>query len=147
MTALASNHSDPRDYQTVDSAPRGRAADFAGEGGAATEPAVDLVHLARQTDGDEALERELLDMFDRQSARILDQLRDARADDARIGGDLAHTLKGSALAIGAGRVARSAQDYESAFAAGLRGGALVATLDALAAAVAEARAAIASLLC
>jgi HPt (histidine-containing phosphotransfer) domain-containing protein len=147
LAALASNHSDPTDYQAVDSAPVDRAADCAWEGGAGTEPAVDLVHLARQTDGDEALERELLEMFDRQSARILSQLRDARADDAKIGGDLAHTLKGSALAIGAGRVARSAQTHEAACASGLRDDALAATLDGLATAVAEARAAIASLLC
>ena len=32
-------------------------------------PAIDLVHLARQTDADPALEEELLTMFGRQPAR------------------------------------------------------------------------------
>jgi HPt (histidine-containing phosphotransfer) domain-containing protein len=54
--------------------------------------------------------------------------------------DLAHTLKGSALAIGAGRVAQSAQAYETACAGGKSPG---AALDDLVAAVAQARAAIA----
>ena len=47
--------------------------------------------------------------------------------DAKIRGDLAHTLRGSALSIGAGRVARAAQVYEAACVSGLRGGALSAT--------------------
>jgi HPt (histidine-containing phosphotransfer) domain-containing protein len=82
-----------------------------GSDGQGAEPVIDLVHLSRQTLSDEALERELLDLFERQSARIVAQLSDPGAGDAKIRGDLAHTLRGSALAIGATRVARSAQIY------------------------------------
>ena len=144
MAALASSHSESTPYRDIDPAPDDRAGESRAGVGGDREPVVDLVHLARQTDGDEALERELLDLFERQSARIVAQLRDSR--DPRVSGDLAHTLKGSALSMGAGRVARCAHLYEAACAAGLRGGPLAATLDALAEAVAEARATIAGLL-
>jgi HPt (histidine-containing phosphotransfer) domain-containing protein len=104
------------------------------------------VHLARQTDSDQALEVELLEMFERQSGRIASQLVQAGAGDGKLCGELAHMLKGSALAIGAGRVARSARAYEAVQGAGSRGGASGAALDELVDAVAEARAAIARLL-
>jgi HPt (histidine-containing phosphotransfer) domain-containing protein len=143
MAAFASSHSNTRDYSSVERVFREGTADFTDDG---FEPVIDLVHLARQTLSDQALELELLDLFDRQSARIIAQLRETRDGDAKIRGDLAHTLRGSALSIGAARVARSAQIYEAACAAGLRGGALNATLGALADTVAEARATIASLL-
>jgi HPt (histidine-containing phosphotransfer) domain-containing protein len=103
------------------------------------------VHLSRQTLSDQALEVELLDLFERQSARIVAQLRQAGCGDAKICGDLAHTLRGSALAVGAGRVARMAQIYETHCAAA-QGPAADAALEALAGAVAEARATIAQLL-
>jgi HPt (histidine-containing phosphotransfer) domain-containing protein len=116
-------------------------------GGRAEEPAIDLVHLARQTMGDEALEIELLELFDSQSARIVAQLAGAQAKDAKLRGDLAHTLRGSALAIGAGRVARTAQAYEALQnERSPRQSAVNAALAALTGAVAEARAAIARLL-
>jgi HPt (histidine-containing phosphotransfer) domain-containing protein len=110
------------------------------------EPAIDLVHLARQTGGDAALEAELLALFDRQAAGLLAQLRadgPVRAGSAEI----AHKLRGSALAIGAGRVAGAAQILE-ALASSDRAGAheRERALGGLAAAVAEARAAIAELL-
>jgi HPt (histidine-containing phosphotransfer) domain-containing protein len=111
------------------------------------EPAIDLVHLARQTMGDQALEIELLELFDGQSARIVAQLTGATGVDAKIRGDLAHTLRGSALAVGAGRVARTAQAYEALHNERSPRQALVnAALEALTGAVAEARAAIARLL-
>ena len=102
------------------------------------EPAIDLVHLARQTDNDPALEDELLVLFDRQSASILAQLSGEEAT-ARKRVDAAHMLRGSALAIGAGAVARAAQAFETTLE---RGGAGVAELEALAQAVGQARAAI-----
>jgi HPt (histidine-containing phosphotransfer) domain-containing protein len=117
-----------------------------GSDGQGNEPVIDLVHLSRQTLSDEALERELLGLFERQSARIVAQLNDPGAGDAKIRGDLAHTLRGSALAIGATRVARSAQIYETHCATAPRGAAVGAPLAALADAVAEARATIAQLL-
>ena len=109
------------------------------------EPIIDLVHLARQTLSDEALETELLELFERQSARIVAQILEAGAAEAQTCADLAHKLKGSALAIGARRVAQSAQIYEAACAERDPGESRAA-LDELAAAVGEARAAIAQLL-
>ena len=44
-------------------------------GQASGDPAIDLVHLARQTFGDIALEAELLAMFDAQAAKIAARLR------------------------------------------------------------------------
>jgi HPt (histidine-containing phosphotransfer) domain-containing protein len=105
------------------------------------EPAIDLVHLARQTDNDAALQDELLTLFDHQSASLLAQL--SRGDAAvRVRVDAAHTLRGSALAIGAGAVARAALALETALEAGNAGG---GELEALARAVEDARAAIARL--
>ncbi len=105
------------------------------------EPAIDLVHLARQTDNDTALEEELLGLFDRQSASILAQLSlEGAATKVRL--DAAHTLRGSALALGAAAVARATLALETALQAG---GAGQAELEALAQAVGQARAAIARL--
>jgi HPt (histidine-containing phosphotransfer) domain-containing protein len=105
-------------------------------------PAIDLAHLARQTLGDRALEAELLALFEIQSARITAQLTELDAGDAKSRADLAHTLRGSALAIGAGQVTAAAQAYETACAAGSPGAALGELVEA----VARARAAIAGLL-
>jgi len=81
----------------------------------AWEPAVDLVHLSRQTLGDAALETELLTLFDRQAQQFAARLgQPMRPDESRWRADLAHTLKGSALAIGAFGVGRAAQAYEDA---------------------------------
>ncbi len=102
-------------------------------------PAIDFAHLARQTLDDRALENELLALFENQAARITAQLIALGAGEAKLRADLAHTLKGSALAIGAGRAARSAQAYETACATGSPG----AALDDLVAAVAQVRVAIA----
>jgi HPt (histidine-containing phosphotransfer) domain-containing protein len=134
----------PRDIGHYPSSEPGFDEDRSAQAG---EPAIDLVHLARQTMGDQALEIELLELFDGQSARIVAQLAGARAGDAKLRGDLAHTLRGSALAIGAGRVARTAQAYEALQnERSPRQGAVNAALAALTGAVAEARAAIARLL-
>src|ERR1700691_2269812 len=103
MVAIASTHSKSMEYEATGREFRVGHADFAGEGDAASEPVIDLVHLARQTLSDQTLEVELLDLFERQSARIVAQLRETRAGDAKTRGDLAHTLRGSALAVGAGR--------------------------------------------
>ena len=111
------------------------------DGDAAPAP-IDLVHLARQCLGDRALETELLGLFARQAQAIVDSLSQS---PPRIGikarADLAHTLKGSALAVGARCVADAAQAYENAAARGT--GAQIAALQI---AVDEARRAVASLL-
>jgi HPt (histidine-containing phosphotransfer) domain-containing protein len=118
-----------------------------GPPGLADAPAIDLVHLARQTMGDQALEIELLELFDGQSARIAAQLAGPQCADAKLCADLAHTLKGSALAIGADRVARTAQAYETLrMARAPHQNAVDSALAALNEAVADARTAIARLL-
>ncbi len=104
---------------------------------------IDLVHLARQSLGDRALETELLVLFDRQAAQIMAQISGASpSSDRKFVGDLAHTLKGSARAVGAIGVAAAARAYED----GLETGNINGRLDKLAGTVAEARAAIADLL-
>ncbi len=99
------------------------------------------MHLARATDGDESLESELLAMFDRQSAKLVERVRFIDLP-RRARADIAHRLRGSALAIGAFAVAEAAEAVETAFAGE---GEPEAELAALAKAVAEARAAIAQL--
>ena len=115
----------------------------AGPDAAAGESPLDLVQLARATDGDAGLQRELLVLFDRQSASQLTQLSD-HSIAVRRRADAAHQLRGSALAVGAGAVARAAAALETALAASPANPEAVETaLAALAVAVAAARAAIA----
>lgn len=71
---------------------------------------IDLAHLGRMTLGDADVEREVLAMFAAQASEIADRLAAMPADADR----LAHTLKGSARAIGAFRVANAAAEVEAA---------------------------------
>jgi HPt (histidine-containing phosphotransfer) domain-containing protein len=74
---------------------------------------IDLIHLAHQTLGDRGLETELLGLFRRQAGQIVERLSaDLPNDSIPWRADLAHTLKGSARAIGATRVAIKAEIYE-----------------------------------
>ena len=66
---------------------------------------LDRAHLARMTFGDRSLEREVLQLFDRQAELLLGRM--GVSAPAAIA-TLAHTLKGSAAGVGAGRVARAA---------------------------------------
>ena len=102
---------------------------------AASVGTLDLDHLERMTFGEKALEREVLEMFVAQSARLLEALATLPAETPA----LAHTLKGSARAIGAFKVAGCAATLETA---GQGGQGSDAALAALRDAVAEARAAI-----
>lgn len=104
---------------------------------------IDLVHLARQTFGERDLEAELLRLFDRQSSQILARLMDGPTSDFRWRADLAHTLKGSARAVGAFGVAAAAEAYELDARVGAD---LAPAAAALAEAIAAAHAAIADLL-
>ena len=70
---------------------------------------LDEDHLARMTLGDRALEREVLEIFVRQSAIILGRIADAGPAGLA---EAAHTLSGSARGIGAWRVAHAAERLE-----------------------------------
>jgi HPt (histidine-containing phosphotransfer) domain-containing protein len=100
---------------------------------------IDLVHLARTTMGDRSLEREVLQLFDRQSSQMIARMRSAAPASVAM---LAHTLNGSARGIGAWRVARAAEALELAGP----GDAFANALDRLSAAADEARLVIADLL-
>lgn len=78
---------------------------------------IDEDHLGRMTLGDPSLEREILAIFVRQAALMLKRIA---GTEPAIAAAAAHTLKGSARAIGAWRVAQAAERLEEA-AAG-RGG-------------------------
>ena len=105
---------------------------------APSDEIIDLDHLSRMTLGERSLEREVLALFGRQAEILLLRMN---AGSLPVAAAAAHTLKGSALGIGAWRVARAAEAVELAGAAKL-----AAAIDALGGAIEEARAAIAGLL-
>jgi HPt (histidine-containing phosphotransfer) domain-containing protein len=100
---------------------------------------IDFGHLSRMTLGDAGLEHEVLAMFVAQSATLVSQLATMPADASA----LAHTLKGSARAIGAFAVGDAAAQLEAAIARGFDTSAELAELGET---VAEARAAIEAIL-
>ena len=100
---------------------------------------IDFEHLKRMTLGDGGLEQEVLAMFAGQSARLLGTLATMPSN----AGALAHTLTGSARAIGAFAVADAAARLEAAIAGGADSSGLLTELGD---AVAQARAAIETVL-
>lgn len=100
---------------------------------------IDLEHLRRMTLGDAGLEHEVLAMFSAQTGHLIGALA-AMPPEA---GALAHTLKGSARAIGAFVVADAAERLEAAIRKGDDPAQALAGLNA---AVAEARSAIDAIL-
>lgn len=74
-----------------------------------THRPIDLVHLARQTSGDKALELEVLHTFARQARCYLNDLSSGNAETIA---QTAHKLKGAALAIGAFDVSSAAEKVE-----------------------------------
>jgi HPt (histidine-containing phosphotransfer) domain-containing protein len=92
---------------------------------ATTELPLDIAHLARMTFGDRGVEREVLRLFIRQSAILLERMRGAPAP-ALVSS--AHTLQGSARNIGAWKVARAAERLEQAAADAERQDLLMAEL-------------------
>ena len=99
------------------------------------QEALDLAHLSRMTLGERDLEREVLALFEQQAGILLDRMTGGGRAIVAIA---AHTLKGSARAIGAWRVALAAEAVEFAAAA-----MQASAIEALSGAVAEARLAIA----
>lgn len=73
---------------------------------------IDHAHLSRYTLGNRALELEVLELFAGQAPRTLADLREA--DTAKAWHIAAHTLKGSARAVGACEVADLAAVAEGA---------------------------------
>ena len=92
-----------------------------GEPKASSRP-VDLVHLSRYTLGERDLEREVLELFCSQSVIYLERLRQAQSNKDWI--DAAHSLKGSARAVGAWRAAQAAERAEALSVGALSGDAL-----------------------
>ena len=86
---------------------------------------IDIAHLRRMTLGDAALEREVLTMFSTQASRLAGALA-AIPPDAPA---LAHTLKGSARAIGAFAVADAAAQLETLIKCGANPVAALRQLD------------------
>jgi HPt (histidine-containing phosphotransfer) domain-containing protein len=102
---------------------------------------IDDTHLARMTLGDRRLEREVLELFVRQTTIMLGRIVGAQPAMAAAA---AHTLKGSARGIGAWRVARAAELVENAASGEGAEGAMDDAVTELKSASLEASAAIGS---
>jgi len=76
-----------------------------------TQSVIDEGHLKKMTLGDQSLEREVLEIFARQTTLMLGRFVGAEPLRAAA---LAHTLKGSARGVGAWRVARATEQLEHA---------------------------------
>jgi HPt (histidine-containing phosphotransfer) domain-containing protein len=72
---------------------------------------IDWAHLSRCTMNDKALAQEVLGLFAMEAPRYLAQLHSAASHKAWI--EAAHTLKGSARAVGAWAIAECAQAAEA----------------------------------
>ncbi|MSP46922.1 MAG: Hpt domain-containing protein [Xanthobacteraceae bacterium] len=102
---------------------------------------IDTEHLSRMTLGERSLEREVLALFDRQADMLLPRIRGGAPGMAAAS---AHTLKGSAVGIGAFKVVRAAEAVEQA--RDLAGdAAIAAAIETLAAVLDEAKSEIARL--
>lgn len=108
-------------------------------GRASPEAPIDLVQLATNTLGNRDLEVQVLHLFKSQSRMTMERLESET--DKAIRMDLVHTLKGSARAIGAQRVATACESLE-----GRMQGAPDAPISSLVTAVDEANSYISDLL-
>lgn len=79
-------------------------------GRASPEAPIDLVQLATNTLGNRDLEVQVLHLFKSQSRMTLERLE--CETDTAVRMDLVHTLKGSARAVGAQRVATACENLE-----------------------------------
>jgi HPt (histidine-containing phosphotransfer) domain-containing protein len=100
---------------------------------------IDEIHLERMTLGDRSLEREVLEIFARQTTMTLERITGAGPARAAAA---AHTLKGSACGVGAWRVAKAAERLEEAAAGNADEAVMTAAIAELEAASFEARVAI-----
>jgi HPt (histidine-containing phosphotransfer) domain-containing protein len=100
---------------------------------------LDEAHLGRMTLGDRHLEREILQIFVRQTAIMLERIGGA---DRPLAAASAHTLKGSARGIGAWRIAEAAERIERAASGQSNDVAFEEAVESLKAASLEASAAI-----
>ncbi len=98
---------------------------FANPAGSSAEPRddrlLDLAHLSRQCMGDEDLETEILSQFRTQSLTLVAQISIDDSSPFAAQADIAHRLRGSALAVGAWAVASAAEAAETCSRAWARG--------------------------
>ncbi len=99
---------------------------------------IDTEHLSRMTLGELSLQREVLALFDRQADMLLPRIRGGAPATVAAS---AHTLKGSAVGIGAFKVARAVEQVEQA-----RDAHIGAAVETLAVVLEETKAEIARLL-
>lgn len=78
-------------------------------------PLIDRAHLTAQTFGDADLAREVLGLFVEQCRRLTPMI--LAEGPAAERADLAHTLKGAALGVGAARVAAASEAVEASLRA------------------------------
>jgi hypothetical protein len=105
------------------------------------DPPLDLVHLARHCLGDGALEAELLALFRLRARTLIAELAHPSLFSLESKAKIAHKIRGSALAVGAPRVAAAALRIEElAWGCGARpdGSAEARAIAALLAAIVEA---------
>jgi HPt (histidine-containing phosphotransfer) domain-containing protein len=102
---------------------------------------IDEDHLGRMTLGDRRLEREVLEIFVRQTVIMLERIAGA---EPALAAAAAHTLTGSARGIGAWRVARAAEHLERVASGKSGAAALDEAVEELKGATMEASAAIAA---
>jgi len=102
---------------------------------------IDDDHLSRMTLGDRRLEREVLEIFVRQTVIMLGRIAGA---EPALAAAAAHTLTGSARGIGAWRVARAAEHLERVANGKSGAAALDEAVEELKSATVEASAAIAA---
>ncbi|MDP6829689.1 MAG: Hpt domain-containing protein [Alphaproteobacteria bacterium] len=73
-------------------------------------PAIDMVHLGSYTQGDRAMELELLTLFMTSAQEYIDTMA---ASEGEAWWTAAHSLKGVALGVGAGEIATLAEAGEA----------------------------------
>jgi hypothetical protein len=112
------------------------------ESAAQSQDAIDLAHLDHTTLGERRLAREVLQLFDRHAAILLEHIK---CSPSGLPVRLTHTLKGSARGIGAWKVAAAAGQYELA-AQEADSEKLALNVNELGRAILDARSAIGSLL-